>query len=74
MIHPIEITLNSAMPFFKVEETLSIISKDIGNYAAIVNQEIPNFSQHYNVKELLTHKSLILSPKDAYSIGIVTAL
>lgn len=74
MIHPVEFPLNDSMPFFKVEETLSILSKDIENYAAIVNHEIPDFSQHHNVVELLKHKSLVLSPTEAFAVGIVTTV
>lgn len=74
MLHPVEIALNTSMPFFKVEETLSIIAQDIENYAAIVNREIPDFSHHYNVIELLKHQSLVLSPLDAHSVGIVTSI
>lgn len=72
MIHPVECSFNGSMPFFKVEETLSLISRDIENYAAIVNREVPGFSQHHNTVDLLKHKSLVLSPNDAYTVGIVT--
>ena len=74
MLHPVEIELQASMPFFKVQETLSIIERDIESYAAIVRREVPDFSNHYDIVELLKHRSVVLSPSDAYTSGIVTIL
>ena len=72
MLHPVEISFQGSLAFFKVEETLSIISQDIDNYAAIVKREVPQFAEDYDIVDLLKHKSLVMSPSDAHSVGIVT--
>lgn len=74
MLHPVEIPMQGSLAFFKVEETLSIIAKDIDNYASIVKREVPQFAEKHDIVDLLKHKSLVMSPSDAYSAGILTII
>ena len=74
MFHPLEIGLNGSMPLFKIHEISSNLESDIDTYEKIVLAEVPNITDTYNIRHFLECDSLVLTPCDAYTAGIVTRL
>lgn len=71
-IHPLDLNFTGSLPFFRVQEALSNLEQDINSYAGIVTREAPIIAERYDVTELLKHESLVLSPRDAFSLGLIT--
>lgn len=72
MIHPLEMGLNSSMPLFKLREASNNLVSDIDTYERIVLAEVPNITDTYDIRHILECDSLVLTPSDAYTAGIVT--
>lgn len=74
MIHPVELTINEALSYFKVEQLLYSLELDIKHYCDIINQETNCLNGKYDVEHYLKTESIFFEKQSAYDCGIITQL
>ena len=72
MFHPVTVGLNEQMTYPKFQELLSMLEKDINNYAAIVQKEAPVLCSRHDIISVLKHDTLVLTPAEGLELGLLT--
>lgn len=74
MFHPITVGINEQMTHPKFLEMLSMLERDINNYVTIVQKEVPLLCVQHDIASVLKHDTLVLTPAEGFSCGLVTVL
>lgn len=74
MFHPVAISLSEQMTHPKFLEMLSMLERDIDNYATIVKREVPSLCGQHDITAVLKHGTLVLTPAEGFSCGLITQI
>lgn len=74
MFHPVTVGINEQMTHPKFLELLSMLERDINNYASIVQKEVPKLCQEHDIRAVLKHDTLVLTPAEGLDCGLLTSV
>ena len=72
MFHPVTIGINEQMSHPRFAELLSMLERDINNYAEIVKREVPTLCEEHDIESVLKHDTLVLTPAEGLACGLLT--
>ena len=71
MFHPLTIGVNAEMSYPKFQELLSMLDRDILNYATIVEKEVPQLCSVHNITSVLKHDTLVVTAAEGHKYGLL---
>lgn len=74
MFHPVAIGVNEQMTHPRFLELISMLERDIDNYATIVKREVPVLCEQHDIESVLKHDTLVFTPTEGFACGLLTAL
>ncbi len=71
MFHPLTIGINAEMSYPKFQELLSMLDRDIINYAAIVEREAQQLCKTHDIMSVLKHDTLVVTAAEGHELGLL---